>query len=68
MHSLAKRLARMLMDNGEQYIMIKVSAYQSHAPVQLLYGKHHRQGVWGAARHPSGEREGQSPLAAMTRA
>src|SRR5690349_19303805 len=25
--------------------------------------RHHLQGVWGAARPPSGERQGQSPLA-----
>jgi hypothetical protein len=34
----------------------------------VLYScaKHHLQGVWGAARHPSGEREGQRPLACAT--
>jgi hypothetical protein len=31
-------------------------------------GKHQLQGVWGAARHPSGEREGQRPLASLTSA
>jgi hypothetical protein len=40
-----------------------VSAHQSHEPVLYACGKHHLQGVWGAARPPSGEREGQSPLA-----
>ena len=40
-----------------------VSAYQSHVPVPSFCGKHYLQGVWEAARHPSGEREGRSPLA-----
>src|SRR6266498_5744521 len=40
-----------------------VSAYQSHMPVHQSCGKHHLQGVWGAARPPSGEREGRSRLA-----
>src|SRR5258706_8185001 len=44
-----------------------VSAYQSHKPVHYSCAKHHLQGVWGAARHPSGEREGRSPLASATR-
>jgi hypothetical protein len=34
------------------------SAHRSHASVLQSCGKHHVQGVWGAARHPSGEREG----------
>ena len=39
------------------------SAQRSHALVRQSCYKHHLQGVWGAARHPSGEREGRSPLA-----
>jgi hypothetical protein len=39
--------------------------------VRRLCGKHHLQGVWGAARHGyplgGGEREGRSPLASAER-
>ena len=39
------------------------STHQKHVPMPSSGGKHHLQGVWGAARPPSGEREGRSPLA-----
>jgi hypothetical protein len=53
----------MALGSYEQQAMIQVWAQLSHAPVLQSCGKHHLQGVWGAARHPSGEREGRSPLA-----
>ena len=56
-------LAPMALGRVEQRLMISISAYQSHEPVRQSCAKHHLQGVWGAARHPSGEREGRSPLA-----
>ena len=58
-----ERQARMALGRVEQRLMISISAYQSHEPVRQSCAKHHLQGVWGAARPPSGEREGRSPLA-----
>jgi hypothetical protein len=49
-------------------LMIQLLAYQSHAPMPVICYWHHLQGVWGAARHPSGEREGRSPLASWGKA
>src|SRR5947208_16216802 len=40
-------------------------AYCRHASMLSSCGKHQLQGVWGAARPPSGEREGRSPLASI---
>ena len=54
------RMALVCWDNRAK---LSVSAYESHEPGLYSCGKHHLQGVWGAARPPSGEREGQSPLA-----
>src|SRR5215210_7291732 len=53
------------VDASRQQCMC-VLAYQEHVPVPRSCGKHHLQGVWGAARPPSGEREGQSPLASTS--
>jgi hypothetical protein len=47
--------------------MIQVSAKQKQKPMDWLCSKPPLQGVWGAARHPSGEREGRSPLACAKR-
>jgi hypothetical protein len=54
---------RMALGRWMQEHMIQVSAYRSHESMHQSCGKHHLQGVWGAARHPSGEREGPRPLA-----
>ena len=58
---------RMALGRWMQEHMIQVSAYRSHESVHQSCGKHHLQGVWGAARpgYPlgGGEREGPRPLA-----
>ena len=49
-------------------LLIRPSVQRRHVPVLQSCGKHQLQGVWGAARPPSGEREGRSPLASMCKA
>jgi hypothetical protein len=63
MLSPIERLARMLTGRFERQMMLQVSAKQKHEPMDRSCGKPPLQGVWGAARPPSGEREGRSPLA-----
>jgi len=60
--------ARMALGRWMQDHLIWVLAQWNHESVPQSCAKHHLQGVWGAARHPSGEREGRSPLAPMTSA
>jgi hypothetical protein len=52
---------------GSRQAVVQISAQRRHAPVLFSCGKQHVQGVWGAARPPSGEREGQRPLASTLR-
>jgi hypothetical protein len=63
MHRYAKRLTYTLTGNVELPLIFQLLAYRNHAPMDLSGGKHQMQGVWGPACPPSGEREGQSPLA-----
>jgi len=55
--------ARMPLGRWMQEKMSGTLAQWSHESMLQSCGKHHLRGVWGAARHPSGEREGRSPLA-----
>jgi hypothetical protein len=60
MHACAERLARMARGRYVQQAVVQISAYRRHASVPASCGQHHMQGVWGAARPPSGERERRS--------
>jgi hypothetical protein len=66
MHTHGKGQTHMALGRYEQSAMISIWVYQSHESVLQLCGKHYLQGVWGAARPPSREREGRSPLADAT--
>src|SRR5690349_14836328 len=65
MHRYAKNLVYMPTGRSELAAAHASSGIPEACEGAFMLSLHHLQGVWGAARPPSGEREGQSPLASL---